>query len=84
MMRMLFYTTVGSHEVIVDKLELAGTQGASRQKGAVRKVILLNWRGIIHSTMTMIITNYVYPVIVFALTLVNLYLVIDAKIAAKS
>jgi hypothetical protein len=59
-MKMLFYTTVRSHEVMVDKLELAGTQGALRQKGAVRKVILLNWRGIVHSTMTIIITNYVF------------------------
>ena len=42
-----------------DKSDLAGTQGQARQKGAVRKVFFLNWRGIVHTTMTMIFTNFV-------------------------
>ena len=49
----------------LDKLELAGAQGHLRQKGAVRKVILLNWRGIVHTTLTMIITNYVFLLMPF-------------------
>jgi hypothetical protein len=66
----------------LDKLELAGAQGHLRQKGAVRKVMLLNWRGIVHTTLTMIITNYVFLQMSFALTLVNFYMAINAKIRA--
>jgi len=42
-----------------DRSELAGAQGRVRQRSAVKKVLLLNWRGIVHTTMTMVLTNYV-------------------------
>lgn len=42
-----------------DRSELAGAQGRARQRSAVQKVLLLNWRGIVHTTLTMILTNYV-------------------------
>jgi hypothetical protein len=41
-------------------IDLAGARGQLKQRGAVKRVLVLNWRGIVHTTGLLIFTNYVY------------------------
>jgi len=41
--------------------DLAGSSGQIRQRGALKQVLILNWRGILHTTVLMVFTNTVYP-----------------------
>jgi len=41
--------------------DLAGSSGQIRQRGALKQVLILNWRGIFHTTVLMVFTNTVHP-----------------------
>jgi hypothetical protein len=47
-------------------IDLAGARGQLKQRGAVERVLVLNWRGIVHTSGLLIFTNYVY--LIYALT----------------
>jgi hypothetical protein len=49
-----------------NSIDLAGARGQLRQRGAVKRVLVLNWRGIVHTAGLLIFTNYVK--LIYALT----------------
>jgi len=59
-MRVLSSDMVNYSINIFDVIELAGAQGQTRQLGAIRKVLLMNWRGIINTTALIVLANYVF------------------------
>jgi hypothetical protein len=40
-------------------IDLAGARGQLKQRGAVKRVLVLNWRGIVHTAGLLIFSNYV-------------------------
>ena len=59
-MRVLSSDMVNYSINIFDVIELAAAQGQTRQLGAIRKVLLMNWRGIINTTALIVLANYVF------------------------
>jgi hypothetical protein len=48
-----------SHYLFVAKADLAGKRGEVKKSNAVRRVMLLNWRGIAHNAVLLLATNAV-------------------------
>jgi hypothetical protein len=49
------------HYTFVADSDLAGKRGEAKKSHAVRRVMLLNWRGIAHTAGLLVATNTVYP-----------------------